>query len=459
MKHLNLWLVVIAVAVILLLSLSLTYLYLEQRSALTVDSFNSTPQIGQYTIEYPTQPHSTAPNAITLDSSGDVWFTLGNVSSIAELIPSNGTIHEYHLPGMKNGGLVSWGLVIDNYTSTAWFTDFTSNSVWSFDMISHQFTQHKLTTVGALPFGIAIDQDQNIWFTELAANKIGEISHLTGGLSEIPIPVSGTPAPSGITISPTGVVWFTMPDANSVGEYANGSFTIDNLTAVGDEPVGISMDHSGNLWMTQHGGSLIMEFNPVTHYVMTFSTSNNSLVYSLPYFCYVDRAGNVWINEHQGNAEAEFVPSSGTLIEYFIPSVVPQAGNISYMLTSTVSPSGQPWYTEFETGKVGTINITSPLDVNLSLLNYTGPISLSDNGVANLKLSEDSGSHFMSFKAYVGNYTGNFTFTFSPNSGSGTLASSLHINVNSSPPGVYFVTVTARTGTLAVSKIIELKVQ
>jgi len=273
---------------------------------------------------------------------------------------------------------------------------------------------------------------------------------------ELSIPVGGAPAPSGIAVAPNGTIWFTLPNANEIGSYANGAFHIDNLSRDIYLPVGISVDQNGNVWMTQHGASFVTEFDPANDYLMTFSTSNNSLPASLPYFCYVDSAGNLWINEHQGNAEAEYFPSNSTLVEYFIPSTVP-AGNISYALTSGISPTGQPWYAELLTGKVGTVNVSKNVDVGLNVLNYTGPKTVSNYGTLDLQIAANS-STFASLKAYVGNYTGNFTFTFSPQDASGNFDSTLTINTTGAVPGVYFITVTARTNAVAVSRIIQVKV-
>jgi hypothetical protein len=222
--------------------------------------------------------------------------------------------------------------------------------------------------------------------------------------------------------------------------------------------VGIAIDQHGNIWMTQHGPSFVSEFNPTSHYFRTISTSNNSLVDSLPYFCWIDENGDVWFNEHQGNAMGEFQPTSNRLIEYFIPTTIKAAGNISYMLTSTLSPGGQPWYTELLSGKVGTVNTSIHLDVNLQLLNYSDPASIPNGSMINLGLSVTSNSSSVSLKAYVGNFTGNFSFIFAPEHGTGSFNSDVEIQNDGSKPGVYFVTLTARTNSLAVSKIIEIRV-
>lgn len=353
---------------------------------------------------------------------------------------------------------MTWGMSVDNSLGLIWFTEESSNSIWSFNMNNHRFEQHKLVTPDAFPFGITIDTNHNVWFAELEGNKIGEIA-ANGSMYELLVPSKGDPEPSGITADSTGKVWFTLPGTDSIGSYYQGSFTIENLTGLITTPVGIAVDSLGNIWMTQHGPSFISEFNPTTHYFKTISTSNNSLIESLPYFCWVDQNGNVWFNEHYGNAMGEFDPVSNSLIEYFIPTEIRDAGNISYMLTSTLSPSGEPWYTELFSGKVGTVNTTKALDVKVQLINYSSPVSIPNGSKINLGLSVTSNSSLVYLKGYVGNFTGNFTFTFAPQQGSGSFNSVVEIQNNGSMSGVYFVTLTTRTNTLAVSKVVEIIVQ
>ena len=444
--------ILVSILVIALMVVAITYYFFQPMSS----SFVSKSQIGAYATEYPTHSVSTSPNAITVDSAGVVWFSLWNDSSIAELIPANGTIHEYHVPGLKSGSMITWGMSADDSSGLIWFTEESSNSVWSFNVNNRQFNQHELATPNSFPFGLTIDKNHNVWFAELEGNKIGEIS-ASGSLAEFPVPAPNS-EPSGITTDSSGKVWFSLPGIDSIGSYFDGNFTIQNLTGLVTTPVGIAIDPQGNAWMTQHGPSFISEFNPTSHYFRTISTSNNSLVVSLPYFCWIDQNGNVWFNEHQGNAMSEFQPTSDTMIEYFIPSRVEGSGNISYMLTSAVSPGGQPWYTELLTGKVGTVNTSKALDVNILLQNYSRSISIPNGSETSLGLSIESNSSSASLKAYVGNYTGNFSFTFTPEHGKGSFNSVVEIQNNGSVPGVYFVTLTARTNFLAVSKIIEIRV-
>lgn len=420
----------------------------------------SKPEISTYITEYPTQASTTTPNAIAVDANENVWFSLWNLSSIAELIPSNGTIHEYHVPGLKAGAMLTWGLAVDNTRHLVWFTEFTTNSIWSFNMTNDKFTQYPIPTQYSQPFYLALDQNHDVWFTELSGNKIGEITP-QGNLTEFTIPQSGDLEASGITVDSTGRVWFTLAGTDSIGSYYQGKFTIDNLTGVISTPVGISVGSNGDVWFTQHGPSFISEFIPDNDTIRTISTSNNSLITSLPYFIWVDSNNNVWFNEHQGNAMSEFIPTTDTMVEYFIPTAVVSAGNISYALTSTLSSTGQPWFTELISGKVGTVNTSKPLDVAIDVLNDSDtPLSIPVGGEISLGLSVSSESEPVTLYGYVGNFTneGNFTFSFSPKTGNGNFSSAITIRDAGAMPGNYFITVNARTNSLAVSRIVEINV-
>jgi len=430
------------------------------QTSLVETSFVSHAEESDYMTEYPTQVSTSEPNAIAVDANGNVWFALWNLSSIAELNPFNGVLHEYHVPGLANGSMITWAIAVDNSRQMVWFPEYTSNSIWGFNITSATFVQYKLSTPNAFPFGLTLDNNHNLWFTEIDGNKIGELTS-QGSIEELKIPQSGALEPSGITTDSSGKVWFTLPATDSIGNYYQGNFGIQNLTGTIVDPVGIAVDSRGNVWITQHGPSFISELNFQDHYIKTISTSNNSLPSSLPYFIHVDPNNNIWFNEHQGNAMSEFIPTSNTLVEYFIPTKIAGSGNISYSLTSALSDNGQPWYTELLSGKVGTVNTTKDLSVNLNLLNFSqSSVSITNGSEISLGLSVSSQSQTVSLHGYVGNFSdqGNFTFSFSLQSASGNYNSRVTIQNIGARPGVYFITITARTASLAVSKIIEITV-
>ena len=412
--------------------------------------------ISPYVTEFPTKG-TAYPNAIAVDDQGRVWFALWNETALGMLYPSNGTVRTFPLPEPGNSSLETWGVTVNNTDGLVWFTDYISNAIWSFNMTSHAFAKHLIPTNGSFPFQVALDQKGNVWFDESFAGKLGELT-TQGVMKEYAIPGNGTNRdPTGLAMS-NGTLWFTEPLENVIGSFYNGEFTMYNMTGLIDSPLGIVMDSQGNLWVTQHTyPGLIGEFNPVTHFVKTFATSYlPEFQTSLPYFIYTDSHGNIWFNEHYGNGIGIFNPSTNSLVEYHVPLSFAIPGNLTGILTMTLSQSGQPWFTELFTGNVGTINSTAPIKQKITIANPAQVISIAKGSSSSLSLSiQDSVGGELS--AYLGNFTNSFSFAFSPGGGSGNFSSTLTIQNNGAKTGVYFVTISDATRFLTVSQVVEVR--
>ena len=457
-------------------ALSTYLLYYDYVSGTGVGStYTAQQQVHQFIDEYQMKNNASSPNAITTDADGNVWFVLQSTSQLAELIPSNGTVHEFHVPESGKIAPSTWGIVVDNARHYVWFTDGDANCIWRFDMANDSFTKFEVKTPAALPYDIALDSHGNVWFSEIAG-KIGEITP-SGSLTEISLPVAISVEATGITVDSSNTVWvnfghlgLTSNDSSFyVASYAGGAFTVYNLTGSVFEPQGIAVDSHGNIWLTQHATSIISEFNPSTGYFRSISTSippwdvDN---YSLPYFLDVAPDGGVWFTEHYGNAIGHFFPSNNTLVEYVDPSRIPGAGNLAFTLTIGLDPSGQPWFTEWLTGKVGVVNTSAPVDLHLSLSGVQNDsVVITPTESANIQLGVNSASPSggtILLGAYSGNYTQGPEFNFSRTQGTGNFGSSLRIAENSTAttvPGVYYVTISAETQSLIYSRIIKVLVE
>ena len=82
-----------------------------------------------------------------------------------------------------------------------------------------RITEFAMPTSNSFPRGITAGPDGNLWFTEVARNKIGRITP-SGGITEFAIPTSNS-TPGGITTGPDGNLWFTeggtQGGANKIG--------------------------------------------------------------------------------------------------------------------------------------------------------------------------------------------------------------------------------------------------
>lgn len=431
-----------------------------------VTVIDAKPEISTYITEYPVGSGSE-PNAIAFDAAGNAWFVLGNYYAIGELNPANHTLHVFRLPGTNGSTIISWGIFVDSTNGSVWFTDQSGNAVWSFGVHSREFMRHSLNPFST-PYQITGDRSGSVWFTELDGGKLGEIT-VDGALHEFSVPLgakhnvySQSVGPAGITVSKDGTIWFTEVYADSVGTFFGGQFHSFDLSGSIQSPTGIGLDSSGRAWIAEHGKSFISVFDPSSNSVTTYSTSNIDARASLPYFIYVGPHDSLWFNEHYGNAIAEFIPSNQSLIEYRIPSRVSALGNISGALTMTLSPSGQPWFTEMYTGKIGTVSTNRSSAFTISLLNST------TEDVFGAKPGENStlritvkGTGSTSVHVAVGGDGSGLSLKFLPASGSGSFTSTLSLYPSASSPvnTTYTVTISAADQELVVSKVVYLRIE
>ena len=458
---------VVAVVVVLIISAGVAFMGLFSNK---VSSIENKIGSGSITSGGTTDPFVSEiklpnglPNAITVDSSGNVWTILQNTSTLAVYNPSNGSLRQFPVSGLAaNAPLTSWGIAVDNQHGLVWFTEEVTNTVWSFNISSQTFKMYKIATPESNPYQVAVDNRGYAWFTEFTGNKIGVVSP-NDTINEFPIPIASA-NPTGITIDQkTNRIWFNLLDTSGassqfyLGSLYDGSFTFNNITPDVDTPIGITLDSSGDVWMSQHGASLITEFNPITHYFRTISTSIPSVGASYPYFVYFDNAtGMIWYNEHYGNAISVFDPETNRMIEYEIPSRVSSDGNISGALTMALSPSGTPWFTELYTGKIGEVNANAPVRLAINVSDTI--VNLGNKSSVPIQLSIHSPSSKATYlSASLGNFTGTFDFNFTSYFGSGNYTTTMTIENGGSPPGVYFATISVKSENTIVSQVIEIK--
>ena len=67
------------------------------------------------------------------------------------------------------------------------------------------------------PYGIAVDPDGDLWFTEARGHQIGRITP-SGAITEFPIPTPNS-SPFSIVAGPDGNLWFTEMNASKIGRF------------------------------------------------------------------------------------------------------------------------------------------------------------------------------------------------------------------------------------------------
>jgi virginiamycin B lyase len=110
-------------------------------------------------------------------------------------------------------------------------------------------------TPASQPTRIAAGADGNLYFTENASNKIGQIS-LGGTIMEFTSAFAG--GPFGITAGSDGLVYYTV-STGGVARFNTGAFP---MSPNGLEDITAGPD--GNLWFTENAGNNLYRSNVAT---------------------------------------------------------------------------------------------------------------------------------------------------------------------------------------------------
>jgi virginiamycin B lyase len=241
------------------------------------------------------------------------------------------------------------------------------------------------------------------------------------GITEIPLPLQGFEGIDRDLISTGSIVtdnndksvWISLLAFAHKGQIirydtTEQTFSTYDLPRRLSSPVGIALEDSGNLWVTDHGTSIFFNFLLDNKNITEFVTSNpserifggaeglSSQAYTLPYWIHKSDDGSLWFNEHTGNKIAHFLPNNNSLIEYWIPSqnilfsqCDPQGVNMCGIANALQLSVGSPslgatngnisssealkndeiWFTEWSENKIGRVDS----DRNLPFSVQTSP--------------------------------------------------------------------------------------
>jgi putative copper export protein/streptogramin lyase len=178
-------------------------------------------------ISLPT-PNSN-PLGIAVDSSnGQVWMAEG-IGKIAHIDPaSNLTVQEFSPSSMvkvdgsdgeesANDTLISpTALLIDHYSGSIYISEHDGHVVSVFDPIFKTFSEFPTIAEDALPFGMTLDKDRNLWVAEHVTRRLAVIDPSSAKVKEVTIPLS-SPFVQYLTTDDEGKVWFAAQRGSAIG--------------------------------------------------------------------------------------------------------------------------------------------------------------------------------------------------------------------------------------------------
>ena len=333
----------------------------------------SPAMIQNYSLPTP----NAGPNSIAEGPNSTFWIAEFSAGKIAEFFSTNQTFKEFTIP--KNGTAIPNSVAVDQF-GTVWFSDFLGNAIWSLNATSGKFTEYPIPTKGSQPLFIVVDKNHNIWFTETTGYKIGELNYPTYTMTEYTVPASNYEPLEMYLDQNTSTMWITL--AKTTSEVQPGLIATFNITSKKFEtvftppislqdPVGIVMDRSGNVWISEHRGSSIVEFIPMNSTWRKYNTSPPSGFYQTTISAVatiaIDQRGDFWFIEHFGNKVGRLDPSTGVIDEFDLTGT-----DDPFSVLDAVDSQGNFWLTNFGQNAIQMIPANTSSGIYIRTLSPTG---------------------------------------------------------------------------------------
>ncbi len=299
-------------------------------------------------VEYPLPGEGQRPQAVVVGPDGNVWATEVLKRQIVRVSPK-GEVTLFAVPGKDVGVLQGLAVGPDG---NLWFTSREENAIrrltpkgeftGTFPIPSQAATENKVTK-GSWPRGITAGPDGNLWFAEMAGNKIGRIT-TKGEIAEFAVPTADA-QPYGVVTGPDKMIWFTESAAGKVGRLDPKTGKVDEFALADPKarPRDITVGPDGNLWFSENGADRIGRVTPkgeVTGFGLPKGTQ--------PIGVAAGGDGNVWFTAFRTHKVGRITPA-GAVTWFGLATKDAQPFGM------TAAPDGAVWFTE-QANRVGRID-------------------------------------------------------------------------------------------------------
>lgn len=153
-----------------------------------------------------------------------------------------------------------------------YFTEMAANKIGRFDPATSAFDEFEVPTRNSGPHGIVAGPDGWVTFTEIRGGKIGRLDPERRVFHEFPTPGAADPHTPALTAD--GRIFFTAAEANVIGELnpSSGAVTTFAVPTAQAVPYGIKPGPDGALYFTEFGSNKIGRFDPATRRIKEFVT-------------------------------------------------------------------------------------------------------------------------------------------------------------------------------------------
>jgi copper transport protein len=192
-----------------------TNVWISLASANEILRFNIQSKSFSAPIKLPST--NAAPLGIIIDQSSQIWIAESGIGKLANIDPTkNYKVTEYvPIAGANNTLKSPTALLADPTTGNIYISEHDGHAVSIFNPLLKTFNRYPPLNPNGLPFGMALDNNRNLWVAEHTINKIAVIDPRTGQNREVNIPQQ-SPFVQWITSDSQGNIWLAEQRGNSL---------------------------------------------------------------------------------------------------------------------------------------------------------------------------------------------------------------------------------------------------
>jgi virginiamycin B lyase len=309
--------------------------------AVTIDEFATPTNSNAPALKGTGASVPSATYGIARGPGQSVWFT-ENLANKVGRVAADGTVKEFAIPTERSGAV---RIAPAAKGDGMWFAEYAADKIAHVDA-NGGITEHELAG-DAAPYGVAVDDDGDVWFTASHANRIGRLSP-SGRLTEFAVPTANA-VPWDITKGADGAMWFSEYGANKIGRIdAAGRVTEHPIPTANSVPSGVAAAEDGTIWFTENAGDKIGRVDAagrIAEFPIPLK-DDNIIGTSAPTDIAPGPDGAMWFAEPGSNAVGR-ITAGGDVTHYAVPTddngsqvIEPGHGNTL-------------WFTEVNRSRIG----------------------------------------------------------------------------------------------------------
>ncbi|HKU49306.1 MAG TPA: hypothetical protein VJP79_05105, partial [Nitrososphaera sp.] len=229
-------------------------------------------------------------------TGGKVWYVSTKNGTLGSYNTAEGKFdQEQRVPSWPTRDTpvefsMSWSAKADG-NGNIWLTDERQRALWRFDVSEQTFEMYPVSA--RLPVSIDFDSQGMLYFAGVQSTSIfiGDPAKMkngtSDGITEVPLPLDGFSSVDKSLVATGSLVvdrqnnkvWVSLLAFEKKGQlfrYDIDSAKIDRVVDLPDEltsPVGLALDDSGKLWVTDHGTNVFFSYDQDTGDITKFVTS------------------------------------------------------------------------------------------------------------------------------------------------------------------------------------------